>query len=266
MTRPPDPYLFAPERFPLHRSPSALHPSTPEIICHRGANALAPENTYASSQICLDWGVDYVEIDVSTSADGVLYVIHGPGLERTTNGTGRVDEHRSADLDRLDAGSWFDPKFTDERIPRVDAFLGWIKGKAKVYFDVKSADHDAVIELVERHDFGSDCFFWSGDDDWALELKRRAPGLPLKVNVNSVDTLIQRHDRFGMEIVEVSLDRVTAGLLEAAEARDVRVMVYHQEDDADAFRRILDWGVPMVNLNHANSFMRVRDEWTRRDG
>jgi len=52
-----------------------------EIVCHRGANELAPENTYASSQICLDWGVHYVEIDVSTSADGVLYVIHGPGLE-----------------------------------------------------------------------------------------------------------------------------------------------------------------------------------------
>tara|TARA_B100000700_G_scaffold294008_1_gene355559 strand:+ start:379 stop:1119 length:741 start_codon:yes stop_codon:yes gene_type:complete len=233
--------------------------NTPEIICHRGANELAPENTYASSQICLDWGVDYVEIDVSTSADGVLYVIHGPELNRTTNGSGRIDQQTSETLDRLDAGSWFDPAFASERIPRIDAFLAWIKGKAKVYFDVKSATHDALIEQVEKHDLADECFFWSGDNEWALRLKQVAPHLPLKVNVNSLETLIQRHDHFGMDIIEISLDNVNDDILKAASDLGIRVMVYHQQNEPEAFRRIIDLGVEMLNLNHADSFIRVRD-------
>jgi glycerophosphoryl diester phosphodiesterase len=234
----------------------------PEIVCHRGANELAPENTYASSQICLDWGVDYVEIDVSTSADGVLYVIHGPELDRTTNGTGRIDDHTSEELNRLDAGSWFDPKFSEERLPRVDDFLTWIKGKAKVYFDVKAATHQAIVQMVERHGFEQDCFFWSGDNDWAIGLKAHAPHLPLKVNVNSLETFIQRHDHFGMDIIEIALGNVTETILDEARSRGVRTMIYHQENDENAFGQIIDWGVEMVNLNHADSFLRVREAKT----
>ena len=232
----------------------------PEIVCHRGANELAPENTYASSQICLDWGVDYVEIDVSTSADGELYVIHGPDLERTTNGTGRIDRQTSDAIDKLDAGSWFDPKFADQRVPRVDAFLAWIKGKAKVYFDVKAADHQTLIDLVHKHGYEEDSFFWSGSDDWALGLKERAPHLPIKINVNSLEMLIERHEKFNMDIIEISLNRVTDAVLREARSRQVNVMVYHQQNDPDAFRRIIDWGVEMVNLNHADSFLKVLRE------
>jgi glycerophosphoryl diester phosphodiesterase len=228
-----------------------------EIVCHRGANELAPENTYASSRICLDWGVHYVEIDVSTSADGILYVIHGPSLERTTNGTGRIDQLTSDRIDQLDAGSWFDTKFADQRIPRVDEFLGWIKGKAKVYFDVKAATHEAIVNVVAKHGFEKDCFFWSGDNDWALGLKERAPYLPLKVNVNSIDSLILKHDVYRMDIIEIGLGNVTEEILAEAKSRNVSVMVYHKENDHNAFNQIIEWDVEMVNLNHADSFLEV---------
>jgi glycerophosphoryl diester phosphodiesterase len=234
-----------------------------EIVCHRGANELAPENTYASSQICLDWGVHYVEIDVSTSADGVLYVIHGPGLERTTNGTGRIGQHTADTIDQLDAGSWFDPKFSDQRIPRVDEFLGWIKGKSKVYFDVKTASHESIVEVVRRHGFEKDCFFWSGDNDWSLGLKEQVPDLPIKVNVNSLASLIKRHDAYRMDIIEIGLENVTPEILSEAKSRNIRVMVYHQENDPDAFNRIIDWDVEMVNLNHADSFFEVLESRTK---
>ena len=228
-----------------------------EIVCHRGANELAPENTYASTQICLDWGVHYVEIDVSTSVDGVLYVIHGPGLERTTSGTGCIDQQTADAIDRLDSGSWFDPKFSDQRIPRVDEFLGWIKGKSKVYFDIKAASREAIVEVVKKHGFENDCFFWSGDNDWSLGLKEQAPYLPIKVNVNSLESLVQCHEAYRMDIIEIGLENVTSEILSEARSRDIRVMVYHQANDRDAFNRIIDWDVEMVNLNHADSFLKV---------
>jgi hypothetical protein len=90
-----------------------------QIVCHRGANEYTPENTYASSQLCMDWGMDMIEIDVSCSHDGVLYLFHGPQLEKTTNGQGLIMERGSAEIDQLDARSRFSPDFAGERIPRL---------------------------------------------------------------------------------------------------------------------------------------------------
>lgn len=62
-----------------------------DVIGHRGAAALAPENTLAALRAGLDAGADGVEIDVRLSADGVVVLMHDADVARTTGGTGRVD-------------------------------------------------------------------------------------------------------------------------------------------------------------------------------
>lgn len=78
-----------------------------EVVVHRGANHLAPENTYAAAARAIVLGVDYIEIDVHRSWDGVRYLMHDMTLGRTTDGWGFIFLHTSAYLDGLDAGSWF---------------------------------------------------------------------------------------------------------------------------------------------------------------
>ncbi len=228
-----------------------------EIVCHKGANTVAPENTYAAAQRCLDWGMDYVEVDVRTSADGLFYLLHDPTLERTTTGQGYLHERASAYLDELDAGSWFHADFADQRLPRLEPFLRWIKGRAKIFFDVKAADPQQLIDLVYATGFERDCFFWSGSDLWAKELRALAPELALKLNVRTVADVQRVYDEFRADIVEVGLKDVTQALLDACRARNIKVMIYHQSADPVAFRQIIDWGVAMVNLNHGDLFARV---------
>ncbi len=95
---------------------------------HRGANALAPENTFAGFEAARSAGVDYVETDVRAAVDGTLVLVHDETLDRTTDGSGAVDGQRPDDLARLDAGSWFGVGFAGERIPTLDGFLEWIEG------------------------------------------------------------------------------------------------------------------------------------------
>ncbi len=95
---------------------------------HRGANALAPENTFAGFEVARSAGVDYVETDVRAAVDGTLVLVHDDRLERTTDGSGAVDGRRPDELARLDAGSWFGARFAGERIPTLEGFLGWIEG------------------------------------------------------------------------------------------------------------------------------------------
>jgi glycerophosphoryl diester phosphodiesterase len=89
----------------------------PPVIAHRGASNLAPENTLAAFKKAKAAGANWIEFDVMLTGCGEAVVIHDETLERTTNGTGSVADFGYDYLRTLDAGSWFHPKFANERIP-----------------------------------------------------------------------------------------------------------------------------------------------------
>jgi glycerophosphoryl diester phosphodiesterase len=79
----------------------------PLVIAHRGASGLAPENTLAAFKLAVAMGAAGIELDVHLSADGFPVVIHDRRINRTTNGVGQVHNFKAAELQKLDAGSWF---------------------------------------------------------------------------------------------------------------------------------------------------------------
>jgi glycerophosphoryl diester phosphodiesterase len=83
----------------------------PLIIAHRGASAHAPENTLAAIKMAIDVGADGVEFDVRLAADGVPVVIHDPTLKRVAARRDRVADLTSAELGRIDVGSWFNARY-----------------------------------------------------------------------------------------------------------------------------------------------------------
>ena len=93
------------------------------IIGHRGAAAVAPENTLASFRAAAALGVRWVEMDVSVLADGAPVIFHDEELERCSNGRGRLTEVDFAYVQQLDAGCWFAPQFSGERIPTLSEAL-----------------------------------------------------------------------------------------------------------------------------------------------
>lgn len=232
-----------------------------EIVCHRGANAYAPENTWASAQLCIDWGMDYLEIDVNTSRDGVMYVFHGPDLGRTTNGTGKIYEWDSHDLDKLDCGSWFDPAFAHERIPRLDEFLRRIDHRIKVFFDVKYADLSRLVALLHEREMADECFFWFGREKFVTAFRAVTPDLPLKINVSKPDEVAVAKARYNASIVEFGLRDMNEDMAAACQASGIKSMILHKDNDPVAFRRILEWNVDMANVDHGDHFARVREEY-----
>lgn len=89
----------------------------PFVIGHRGAAALAPENTLVSLSRARKEGATWVEFDVKLTRYGEAILFHDATVERTTDGVGAVKDLSLADLRVFDAGSWFDDAFTGERIP-----------------------------------------------------------------------------------------------------------------------------------------------------
>jgi glycerophosphoryl diester phosphodiesterase len=137
----------------------AAQPPRKLNVAHRGASAYAPEHTLAAYRLALAQGADYVEQDLAVTRDGVLICLHDPTLERTTNveelfpdratqvtwegKTARswlANDFTLAEIKRLDAGSWFDPKFAGERIPTFDEAVAIVKGKAGLFPELKTPE------------------------------------------------------------------------------------------------------------------------------
>ncbi|MCJ7548730.1 MAG: glycerophosphodiester phosphodiesterase family protein, partial [Anaerolineae bacterium] len=186
-----------------------------ELVCHKGANKVAPENTYSAAQQCIDWGAGTVEIDVWTSRDGELVLIHDDTVDRTTDGSGHVMALTAAELARLDAGSWFSPAFAGERIPVLSEFLEWIRGRARLFLDVKFAHPQQLLDLLARTGMHDECFIWSGSDAWMELLHGLDPSVALRINVSTPKDVVAAHNAFGARIVEVSLDAMSNELLAA---------------------------------------------------
>jgi len=101
----------------------------PRIIAHRGASAVAPENTLASFRKAKELGAEWVEFDVKESKDGILLIMHDETLDRTTNGTGAIAHKHWEELRGLSAGHYFksEPLFYSEPIPTLEATIKVLK-------------------------------------------------------------------------------------------------------------------------------------------
>jgi glycerophosphoryl diester phosphodiesterase len=147
-----------------------------QVIGHRGAAALAPENTWAGFDLALELGVDAIETDIQATADGVLVLIHDHTLDRTTNGTGPVAETPWAAMRKLDAGSWFDARFAGARVPRLDETLARYGGRTHLALEIKAPGiEEEVLDAIRQHDLLAQVTVTSFDWDAVCRVKRAYP-------------------------------------------------------------------------------------------
>jgi glycerophosphoryl diester phosphodiesterase len=140
-------YADYPDRQPL---PTIAPNTQPFIIAHRGDTNIAPENTMAAFRVAINNGAEYIEVDIRLTLDGVPVVIHDGSLDRTTNGTGSIKWHTYAEVQNLDAGSWFSPKFTTERVPTLEEVLNEARGKICILAHLKAVHNYATVKLLKE--------------------------------------------------------------------------------------------------------------------
>jgi glycerophosphoryl diester phosphodiesterase len=157
------------------------------IIGHRGASGYAPENTIAAFLKAHNMGVDAVELDVQMSADSELVVLHDDALDRTTNGVGWVGFYTLEEIKKLDAGSWFDPKFKREKVPTLAQALDharkWAYG---LYIEMKDpAQYPGIEQKVadllkqEKRELPGQAIVISFDHSSIRKLREISPNLTL---------------------------------------------------------------------------------------
>ena len=135
------------------------------VIGHRGASGYAPEHTFASYDLALELGADFIEQDLQMTGDGVLVVLHDDTLDRTTGGrcTGRVIDHTLEQVRACDVGSWFNTAHPDrardtyagERVPTLEEVFERYGDRASFYIETKNPEEapgmeHALLALLDR--------------------------------------------------------------------------------------------------------------------
>jgi len=135
-----------------------MNANPPRIVGHRGAKAVTPENTLAAFRRAHADGASWVEFDAKLTRDGHVIVMHDETLERTTSGKGNVADRTLAELQALDAGSWFAPQFKGERIPTlVESMALFMELGMGFNIEVKpcpgreAETARACCDLIDRH-------------------------------------------------------------------------------------------------------------------
>ncbi|QDS91696.1 Glycerophosphoryl diester phosphodiesterase [Roseimaritima multifibrata] len=148
------------------------------IAAHRGAMLDRPENTIAAIERAIEAGATAVEIDIRTSRDGKLLLMHDSKVNRTTNGTGRVNDLSWAELEKLDAGSWFGAEYAAEQVPSLDQILQVCRGRIEVQLDLKeegAAYADRIAASVKAHGEPTRMVVAVRSVEQAKQIKQRLP-------------------------------------------------------------------------------------------
>lgn len=139
----------------------------PTVMAHRGLSADAPENTLYAFSDAISVGADFIELDVQQTRDGVLVVMHDSNLKRTTGVNKDIWDVDYADIQNLDAGSWFDPAYANARIPTLEETLQFVDKQARLNIEIKPTKHGSdtleqdVAELITQYQYTDACYVTS---------------------------------------------------------------------------------------------------------
>ncbi len=229
---------------------------------HRGVIPFAPENTLVGFDLALELGVEIVEIDVRPTADEVLVVMHDSTVDRTTDGTGDVDEMTLDEIRQLRVVSDF-PAFDDQPVPTFVEALEHLKGRALVNVDAKTGRFDLIAADIEATDSAVWLYVQVDSLDEGLQMRELAPGVRLMPDVETPDDVVQYVAALSPELAEVPWNLDDPEVFDALAQASVRVnqnalgvadaaAAVHDangDDPCEAYRGIWERGATLIQTD-----------------
>lgn len=216
-----------------------------EIIGHRGASYIAPENTLASAKLAWELGADAVECDIHLSKDGKIMVSHDANTKRTTGEDHGIKDTPSSDLRKLDAGSFKNEKYKGENIPFLEELIGTIPPGKELVVEIKCGPEVLpelkriinenrkdkrfvfiafdfnTISLAKKAFPGNSCYWLCSNSELLQKniksaIKENLDGLSLSYNIIT-DSVAKQAKELGLELFTWTVD-------EPAEAKRLMVL------------------------------------------
>lgn len=222
----------------------------PWVIAHRGFSAAYPENTRLAFDAAVACGIDAMELDLQWTRDREVLCFHDRSLHKLGLGRHVMRNRNFSELGTLDVGGWFDGKFSDQRLLRLEDVLSGYGHKTWLLLEIKRraprndpgqlhALMDSVLAQVESHGLGQRVAILCFDEEALRRGWLSYPGIRFVLNQERPRIL---PDDAHLAAYSVRAKNLTAGFVERVHAREKPVMVFTVNDRA-LLDRMLALGV-----------------------
>lgn len=224
-----------------------------EIIAHRGASYLAPENTVASSKLAWKLGADAVEVDIYLSKDNEIMCIHDSNTRRTTGMDHVVSDTGSEVLRNLDAGSFKDPKYKGEKIPFLQEIIKAVPKGKELVVEIKCGSEvlPNLKGTIEKNGRNKKIVFISFDLQTITETKKTFPENKcywLCSNRELLEKNLNHIPGAGLDGVSLSYGIINENV--AAEVNKLNLDLFAWTvDDPEEARRLISLGIKGITTN-----------------
>ncbi|MHC5540211.1 glycerophosphodiester phosphodiesterase [Singulisphaera rosea] len=228
-----------------------------QVMAHRGMAAVTPENTAASLERAIADTVEWVEVDVRLTKDGRHVLLHDSTLDRTTNGTGRVEDRTLDEVKALDAGSKFASRFAGTSVLALDEILKLAKERANLYLDCKQVDPARLVHEVHQARMESQVVVFASPE--VLRAIRATPGgdrLALMPKWHP-DLGLDAFEELKPAAVEFDAADVTSERCQAFHRRGIKVQVktLGNDDRVEIWGRVIEAGADWLQTDHAEEIL-----------
>jgi glycerophosphoryl diester phosphodiesterase len=269
-------YLYFAALHPHQKVPDHIffERMVPRAIAHRGGLGLWPENTLLALENAQAMGVDVLEMDLRATADGVIILMHDPTVDRTTNGTGRVDRMNFAELSRLDAGyrfrnasGQFAYRGAGVTVPRLQDVLSRF-GSMRLNVEMKAGIGAGLCALLQDEGATSRVLVASFDHRTMAPFREGCPSVATSATMREAAAFYQlnrmrllslyRSPAVALQVPEFIRGRrvVDADFLDSAAAVNLQVEIWTVNEVAD-MKRLLDMGVQGILTDYPDRLLRL---------
>ena len=236
------------------------------VIAHRGSHLVKPENSIAAIEEAIELGADYVELDLRTTRDGHLVLIHNETLEGTTNGKGRIQD---LDLEEVGKLSLKAKDGKGYRLPSFKEALKACKNRINIYLDFKAADVLKAYQEIQAAGMENQVLVYINKMEQYKSWRELAPQMPLMSGLPKSMKTTEALMAFLKEMPLEATDNIPdTGLLAAMREQGLSVFLDVQMADEDQikWKAAMDKGVQGVQTDHPAALIQYLKENQLRNG
>ncbi len=205
------------------------------VIAHRGDHTNAPENTIAAYKNAIKIGADFIEVDLRTTKDSQLVVMHDATINRMTGINGSIHNMTFDSLKKLEVRESKHPEWGYQTIPTFQEVLKLSKRKINIYLDFKNASAKAAYNEIVASGMENNVIVYINNPNQFTDWKNVAPNIPLMISlpgkVKNKEALFQVLEKNQTDLLDGNYNEYNAETVAAAKEKNIPIWADIQSVD-----------------------------------
>ena len=233
------------------------------IVGHRGAAGLAPENTSSSFNKAVEYGLDGVEFDVHMTKDNRIVVFHDEKVDRTTDGQGYIKDMTLGEIKKLDAGKFYNIEYRGEKVLTLEETLEIVKNFRIINIELKNSYirypglEEKVLKIIYDNNIEEKVILSSFNHYSLGRVKELSPSI--KTGALYMAGLYQPWvyaKKLGVDAIHPYYPAVTPEIIKKCHDQGIEVNVFGTNDE-NIIKNLMDNNIDMVITDYPERILKL---------